>query len=154
MAQRLDVQYIRAYTDGSAARKLEVAAPKKIAKRPRGKKQKRIVIPVDPIATLGIVVAVVMLISMGLGVLRLQSAQQEAAAMEAYVSSLRAENTALHAAYDTGYDLAQVEQTAHALGLVPREQVQHVAVHIEIPQQQTQPGAWERFYTFLTGLFA
>ena len=42
MARQLDVQYIRFYTDGSAAHKVAPVAPLKTIKLPKIKKHKRI----------------------------------------------------------------------------------------------------------------
>lgn len=154
MAQQTRVQYIRLYTDGSAARKLEVAAPAERAKAPRPKKRKKIIIHVDPVATLGIVTAVVMLIVMTVSMFNLYRAQQETAAMAQYVDQLREENAALWEQYRTGYDLEKVEQTAWALGMVPVEQVKHVQVQISQPEPQAEPSGWQRLQTYLTGLFA
>ena len=50
MAQRLEVQYIRAYTDGSAARKIAPMAPLKTMKLPKIKKHNKITVKIDPIA--------------------------------------------------------------------------------------------------------
>ncbi len=154
MAQQTRIQYIRLYTDGSVARKLEVATPAERAKAPRPKKRKKIIIHVDPVATLGIVTAVVMLIVMTVSMFNLYGAQQETAAMAQYVDQLREENAALWEQYRTGYDLEKVEQTAWALGMVPVEQVKHVQVQIAQPESQVEPSGWQRLQTYLTGLFA
>ena len=51
-------------------------------------------------------------------------------------------------------DMDRIERTAMALGMVPKDQV--TCIRIQVPQEivEEQPGAWERFTTFLSGLFA
>ena len=154
MAQHPKVEYIRMYTDGSAARKLEIAAPVKKAKVPHSKKQKKILVYVDPVALAGIAVAVIMLVVMVVSVFNLYTIQQETAALENYVNALQIENAELRAAYESDLDLGEVERTALALGMVPREEVRHVTVYPEAAETQETPGAWQQLRTFLTGLFA
>lgn len=155
MAQKLDVQYIRLYTDGSAARKIQPVAPWKTARLPKLNKQKKIVIHIDPLAVAGILTAVIMLTLMFVGVGQLNQAQQRMAAMESYVETLRTDNVELHDTYEAGYDLAEVERMAVALGMIPKDQAQQVYVDVETPVEEVQtPDTWERVWTFLTGLFA
>jgi len=154
MAQRLDVQYVQYYTDGSAARKVAPVAPLKTIRLPKIKKMKPIVLRVDPVAVVGIVVAALMLVLMYVGVAQLNSTRQELYTMRSYVENLRVENELLEDKFQEGYDLEQIERTALALGLVPKEQVKHVTVQVAEAVTEDAPGTWERFYTFLTGLFA
>ena len=154
MARQPDVQYIRFYTDGSAARKVAPVAPLKTMKLPKIRKHKKITLHIDPIAIGGIAMAAVMLILMLVGVAQLASAKKELQTMQSYVQTLQQDNVSLEATYEQGYDLKAVEQTALALGLVPKEEVRHVTIRVPRPQVEEEPGAWEQFYTFLTGLFA
>ena len=153
MARQFDVQYISAYTVGSAARKLELPKAPKVTRKRATRRAKKIVLHVDPLAILGILVAGVMMIAMTVGVCRLVDARQELVAMDAYVQTLRQENAELQEAYDAGYDLENVRQTALALGMVPVEQVKQVTIQIQAPQPEP-PSGWEQFCTFLAGLFA
>ena len=118
------------------------------------KKRKVHRIYVDPVATLGILVAVSMLIMMAVGVSQLRSEQTETAAMVEYVQQLQGENVALQAQYDEECDLEMVEKTALALGMIPRQDAPHVSIEIPMPQQQETVSLWQRIGTFLTGLFA
>ena len=154
MARQLDVQYVRFYTDGSAARKVAAVEPLKQMKLPKAKKQKRLVFHIDPVATMGIVVSVLMFVLMVVGVSQLNAAQQRAEVMQTYVNELKAENASLSATYEASYDLQKVEETALALGMVPRDQVQRVSIRVPVLETEENPGAWDRFYTFLTSLFA
>lgn len=157
MTQRASVQYVRFYTHGTAARKLEYAVPEKkqMTALPKPKKVKRRKIYVDPVAILGVVVAVCMLIVMTVGIKQLQQAQHDAVVMELYVEQLTQENEILTAEYAGSYDIEMVEQTARSLGMVPRENVPHSTIEvtpaIEIVEE---PTVWENIGTLLTNLFA
>jgi len=154
MARQLDVQYVRYYTDGSAARNIAPSVSRKTQSLPKYfKKKRRIVVHVDPVAIAGILMAGIMLILMTVGVVELNRAQEEAAQMEAYVQTLRQENTALQTAYEEGYDLSQVEHMAKALGMVPGEQVRRISIQVPV-EQEPSSGFWENVTTFLSGLFA
>ena len=153
MAQRTQIQYIRFYTDGSAARKVAPVTPYKTARLPKVNKQKRIVLRIDPVAVVGIVVAVAMMIMMTVGIYELKAAQEQAQLMERHVHTLNNDNAVLQNTYDS-IDLASVEKTALALGMVPENQVQHVSLKLPPVQTVEEPTHWENFWTFLTGLFA
>lgn len=154
MTQRFEVQYIRAYTDGSAARKIAPVAPLKTIKLPKIKKQKKVSIKVDPIAIGSIIMAVFLAITLAVGIFRFQAAQQELVQMQTYVQQLKTQKAVLDASFSDSCDLEEVERTALALGLVPQEQVRHVTVRAPLVQSEETPGAWEQIYIFLTGLFA
>jgi hypothetical protein len=70
------------------------------------------------------------------------------------VTALQEQNTQLQDTYDSGYDIEQVRQIALAMGMVSAEDVPHISVAVNVPQEEAQPTAWENFCTFLTGLFA
>lgn len=152
MARQFDIQYV-SFTDGNAARKVAPVSPWKIAKLPKIKKNKRIVLHIDPVAIVGMVTAVIMLVMMIVGVVQLGQAQQETAAMEAYVESLREENAQLITTYEEGYDLEEIETMALALGMVPNTQVRTVRMDVPAVEERTS-GPWEQVWIFLTGLFA
>ena len=154
MARRIDIQYIRLYTDGTAARKMESAVRVPAAKLPKPRKQKKIVIPVDPVAICGLMVATVMLVTMLCGVFHHYQLRHELTALQGYVQDLQNENEVLHHTYDNGYDLEHIEKTALALGMVPREQVTTQKLPLAEPQVEEEPSAWQELCTFLTGLFA
>ena len=151
---QMKVQYIRYSTDGSAARKpLPAFAPWQAKAALKVFTQKRVRVYVDPVAILGIAVAVCMLVMMAVGMFRLQSVRHEAAAMQSYVTELSAENKALEREYETSYDLESVRQTALALGMVPSQEVRQVFV--EIPETQVQQMNFaQKIGNFLAGLFA
>ena len=124
MAPKHDIIYVNFYTDGSAARK---AAPAFPASQPRKKTiarhHKRPVLYVDPVAVFSLAVACVLLIMMAVGLTGLQNAQAEAAQMESYLEQLQAENAQLNEKFAQEVDLESVEQSAIALGMVPKSQL-------------------------------
>lgn len=155
MAQRSDIQYIRFYTDGSAARQLQPKAPRKRKKSPvKSAQSKPQVIYLDPLALSGILVSAVMLVLMVIGCVQLLDAQQQALAMENYVASLKIENAELTATYESGYDLEEVEKTALALGMVPVDQVEKITIQLEKPEPVKEPTYWDRACAFFENLFA
>ena len=157
MAQRTSVQDVRFYPDGTAARKLEYAVPekKKTAALPQPKKIKRRKVYVDPVAILGVAVAICMFIVMAVGMNQLQQARHDALVMELYVDQLTRENEALVEEYADSYDLNMVKQTAIALGMVPREEVPMTTIAVTIPAEVVEePTVWETIGTLLTNLFA
>lgn len=156
MARKPDIQYIRFYTDGSAARKPEPRVPKKKpAPRPRAQKRKARVIRLDPLAALGIAISAVMAVLMLAGAVRLNEIRTCQGQMERYAASLEEENAQLEAQYRSGYDLDTIENTALALGMVPMEQLRQISIQVEQPQEpQPQPSFWQRIGDFFSNLFA
>lgn len=154
MARKPDIQYVRYYTDGSAARQVAPLSSVKKALLPKPRKLKRRNVYIDPVATLGIVVAVCMLVMMAVGIFQFRAAQQEAWAMEQYVQQMQTENQTLTDTYEAGIDIAEVERSALALGMIPKEQAQQVTIQLSAPPAAEPVGVWERIGMFLTGLFA
>ena len=156
MAQRVDIQYIRYYSEGSAAKKVAPVNSAYTAPLPQPKRRKVQRIYIDPVAILGTVVAVCMLIMMAVGVSNLQKEQHQTAVYEQYVEYLREENVRLQERYTKECDLDAIKQTALALGMIPKEEAQETVIYIDLPQpQQDAPVSfWQRISTFFTGLFA
>ena len=62
MPRKPDIQYIRYYTDGSAARQPEVRpAPRKRTPQPQKKRRPKYILRVQPMAVFGVVISLVML---------------------------------------------------------------------------------------------
>lgn len=157
MAYKPDVQYIRYYTEGSAAKQLQKKYHKQtrrsLPKAPRKENPVR-TFYVDPLALSGIAVSLVMLVLMLVGSYELFSIRHQADQMGTYVSSLYAENVELKSDYESGYDLEQIQGIANALGLVPMEEN---TITVSLPAQdtlQTETSVWERLSLFFKGLFA
>ena len=155
MARKPDIQYIQFYTDGNAAKQMQTKPRVTMkyalskAKRPQPK-----VIYVDPLALGGMIVSAVMLILMIVGSVQLFALQEQTRQMESYVSYLYNENYHLKAAYEAGYDLEEIEKTAHVLGLVP---VEEKTVTVSMPVEKVtmqEPTMWQRMSAFFQSLFA
>ena len=154
MAQGVKVQYVQFYTQGSAAKRVAPAIPLHTGAIPQTKKKKLLHVFIDPVAIMGIVVALSMLVMMLVGVSALRTEQAKTAQLAAQVEQLQAENTALQAQYDEQLDLEKIEQTALALGMIPQQEATHISIEIEPPVVEEQITLWQRIGTFLTGLFA
>ena len=156
MAQQPEIQYIRYYADGSAARKAEFVAPFKTLRLPKLKKKRNQVTVhyIDPVAVLGILISAMMLVLLFVGFVQLTAANREAKQLEQYVHTLEQQNARLQAEFDQALKLEDVQRTADALGLVPVEQVTHITMKLPVCEEPETPDAWERFVTFLTALFA
>ena len=151
MASRVDVQYIRFYTDGNAAKKIAPVLPEKKPQRmPRVYKVKRKVVRIDPVAVLSIGVCIALFISLAVGVGKFRAAKAENARMAQYVQQLTQENEALSQTYAAGYDLQEIEKTAQALGMVSASQAnyQSATVMTAAADQQAPATFWESFLAF------
>ena len=156
MAQKYDILYVNFYTDGTAARQVAPAFP---AVQPKRKvqtkaKKKRITVFLDPVAVCSILVAAVLLVMMAVGLNQFQAVREEAQAMEAYVTQLTLQNEELTQKYHNGMNLAEIEQTALALGMVPKDQVQTIPIQVQTLEQQPQQDTWYQIGAFLANLFA
>ena len=119
-------RYIQFYTPGSLACKVELRREQEWAPLPEVKVVKKTVIAIDPVAVIGFVVAVAMLVLMAVGIRQLNYSRQEVAVLERYTAQLTAENNALHEEYTSGYDLENVRRKAMDMGMVPAEDVAHI----------------------------
>ena len=126
MAKKSDVRYIRYYTVGSAARELSPPAPQQPKPAVRPRKAKKIVLYIDPVAILGMVTAVVLMICMLSGLARLNDLRIRHNVVQGQIQRLVEENRTLEATYAASYTLDDIEKTALALGMVPAEQVAHI----------------------------
>ena len=154
MANQIDIRYIDFSTEGSAARKI-VSAPRKKAQLPNAKRKKSYVLTIDPVAMIGMVVAVCMIVFMGIGMARLHTAQERNVQMAQYVNTLTESNTALRAEFNEICDLEEVRQLALALGMIPKADAPETGITMYVPEEPAEaPTLWEQIGTFLAGLFA
>ena len=154
MANQIEIKYIDFSTDGNAARKF-APVPKKKAQLPNAKRKTRYVLTIDPLAMIGIAVAVCMLVFMGIGMHRLQQAQERNLQMAQYVECLTEKNTALREEFNAVCDLEQVKELALALGMIPKMEVPQTGITMYVPEETVEtPSLWEQIGTFLAGLFA
>ncbi len=157
MNQKPKIQYIgQFYVHGSEARALELQEEKKQAKTklPLAKLEAVEKIYVDPVALVGIAVAVFMLVVMILGAVQLQNDWAHYTQMADYVTELRTENARLTQNYRSGYDLEDVEMKALAMGLVPKSELETVTVTITHPVIQPELTWDQKVVRFWNGLWA
>ena len=149
-------RYIQFYTPGSAAVKVEIQEEYKWAPLPEPKAAKPVVFHVDPVAIIGFMVAVSMLILMAVGITQLNAARREVAALERYVSQLNAEHAELELTYRESLDLETIRQKALDMGMVPVEEIPQSQIYVTIPHIEIveETTLWEKTTTFLAGLFA
>lgn len=155
MARKPEVQYIRYYTDGSAARQPEWK-PFKRSKTtlPEVRKEKVQVLYVQPLAVAGILLSAVLLVMLAVGCVQLHSARQELYAMEDYVAKLSWDNALRRSNYEASYDLETIRLSAEAMGMIPAEEARHITVQLPAVQAQAPDTVWTRLGDFLRGLFA
>ena len=151
-----DNRYIQFYTPGSAAVKVEIQDEQNWAPLPEAKPLKKIDIPVDPVAMLGFVVAVCMLVLMAVGVSQLNGVRREVVTLERYVAQLSAEHTVLEETYTDGYKPERVRQQALDMGMIPVEEVPVTQIYVTMPQVEVveEVTLWTQVTAFMTSLFA
>ena len=157
MNQKPKIQYVgQFYVHGSEARQLQLQEQKRQAKTklPLSRIQQIEKIYVDPVALVGIVVAVVMLVTMVLGAVQLKRDWDQYERVSSYVSELKKENARKNHAYRLSYDLADIETKALAMGLVPKSELETMTVSVTVPEKLPQMTRMEEIRFFLEGLFA
>ena len=156
MANRPEVRYINEYVSGTMAYQPARKPSRKThsVQLPKPRKKKQNLILVDPVAVVGIVVAVVLMVMLLAGAVKFFHAQQETEALRSYVAQLQEENTRLQDTYDSGYDLEEIRTIAQTMGMVPKASVTHLEVSVTVPEAPVQPTAWESFWQFFAQMFA
>ena len=74
--------------------------------------------------------------------------------VSAYVSELKRENARKNHAYRLSYDLDDIKSKAQAMGLVPKSELQTMAVTVTVPEPEVELTRMEEVRLFLEGLFA
>ena len=157
VTQKPKIQYVGMfYVHGSEAKKLQEEQRRKEArtKLPLERLRKIEAIYIDPVALVSIAVAVLMLVTMVYGVLRITRDWTEYRQMSAYVSELNLENANLYQQYRENIDLEDVYTKAVALGMLPVEEVPTRTITVRVPEAPAEPTWMERTTAFFTGLFA
>lgn len=157
MAQKPKIQYVgQFYVHGSEARALQLEEERKKAKarRPLARLQQVELIYVDPVAVVSIVVSFIMLATMITGALALKSDWAEYDQMATYVSFLNKQNARLEKEYREGYDLADIESKALALGLVPADQLKTRTVAVTVPVEEPEPSRVDQIRNYFEDMFA
>lgn len=147
MAQKPAVKYIQFHTEGSAARQPELQPRKRPAPRPQ--KKPVLVLRIQPLALAGILLSAVMLLCMLSGAWELRAAQKARTEMSNLVAHLSWENGILEEKYYEGLDLEQIRRDALALGMIPQEEVIHMALSVEETAAEQEQTLWQE----LRGLF-
>lgn len=157
MNQKPKIQYVgQFYVHGSEARQLQLQEEKRQAKTklPLARIKAIEKIYVDPVALVGIAVAVMMLVTMVLGAIQLKRDWDQYEQVAAYVSELKKENARMNHLYRSSYDLEDIKTKAVSMGMVPKSELQTMAVTVTIPAPEVEPTRMEEIKFFLEGLFA
>lgn len=155
MARKPEIQYVRYYTDGTAARVIQrrEQRPPVQAPAPKRKRAAQPVKRVDTIAVFGTLAAVVMLVCMLVGLAQLTETERRISQTAASVQMLQEENERLQMTYHDSYDPEAVRAAALNLGMIPKEQAQHIVIPPASSQTQTLSW-WEMLVQQLRQLFA
>jgi len=154
MAYKPEIQYVgQFYVYGSEAKQV---APKRKPQfqLPKPKSVKIEKIYVDPVALLGIVAAVVMLVAMVIGACQIHSSWQEYEKTVHELSVLQREHARLEHNYNVNIDLEKVAAEAQNMGLVPLDQIPSMSVRVTMPVPEPEMTVWDEFVWFIQGLFA
>lgn len=157
MTQKPKIQYVGMfYVHGSEAKRLQEEQRRKEArtKLPLERLRKIEAIYIDPVALVSIVVAVVMLVTMAYGALRITRDWAAYRQMSKYVSELKLENANLFQEYRSNVDLEDVYTKATALGMLPEEKIPTRTITVSVPEVPVEPAWTERVVAFFTELFA
>lgn len=157
MARSNDVQYVRFYSYGSAAEKVELPVKEKkknTLPKPKLEQVSRKIMKMDALALTGIVVAAVMLVCMMIGLIQVNIANAQLQQAKVMVAQLEAENDRLKTEYEHGYDLAEIRISAEAMGLVPEEEVRHVTIKVPEEAVEKETTWWEQWLLDFQDLFA
>ena len=157
MAQKPEIQYIgQFYVHGSEAKELARQNEQKKVKTelPQHRFERVRKVHVDLLAICSLVMAAVLLVTMVVGTLSLQTAWQELGKAEQYVFELQTKNAVLASEYRSGYDLEEVRSAALALGMIPVSEAQSMQLHVTVPEQVPEMTWVEELVWFMEGLFA
>lgn len=140
MARNTD-RYVRYYTFGSAAPKLDRPEPRQ--KLPKMKPaQKRKPLPIDPVAALGSAVALLLAVLMVVGLLQVTGANARIRELETEVMTLELEREALREIYEEGYDLEQIREEALSMGMIPAEDAARIRVSTSARSEEAPRLSW------------
>ena len=135
MARNTTERYVRYYTFGSTAAKLDRRERK--AALPKYKTpEKRQPIAVDPVALVGCAVAILLAVLMLVGFAQVAHTSAQVKKLQTQVITLELEQEQLRQKYENGYDLEEVRAAAESMGMIPAEEAIHVRV--ELPGQTVQ----------------
>ena len=157
MVRKPDIQYVtQFYSYGSEAKvpELKPVEKKKKFTLPKAFPKQKIAIRVDPVAWAGIAIAVVMVVLMAVSVSSYLDICAEYEVMTDYVISLQNSNVEMQQKYVKLYDLADIQEKALALGMVPMEEAEVITIRPVYPEPEAEAPWWENISWFMKGLFA
>ena len=161
MAQKpykYNIEYVQKfYSYGSEAKAVQAQPVKKQAEKPQLPKREKepvTALCIDPVAFCGIMVAIVMVLVLLAGMIQYSIIRDDHAILENYVNELRSEQVLKQYQYDAGYDLAQIDSTARALGMIPVSEAKTITMDVEVPVRPEEPGFIDNLIWFFSGLFA
>lgn len=154
MSRRNNDRYVRYYTVGSAAAKLEPEARK--ASLPKyDKPQKRKPIPFDPVAFVGSAVAVLLGLLMIVGLIQVAGTAAQVRELETKLIALERQEKILVERYESGYDLDEIRAAAHSMGMIPVEEAERVYVDVPtVTVEAPQVNWWDSLLMNLRQFFA
>jgi hypothetical protein len=112
------------------------------------------VIRLNPIALCAMVVAAALLVAMAVGVVELAAVSARVEKTENYAAKLQGQYTELRKTYEAGYDLADIEEKALAMGMVPSDRVEHIVVRVEPKPVEPEMSFWDEVRATIAELFA
>ena len=157
MAQRPDIQYVtQFYSYGSEAKvlQLKTQTEKKKTSLPKAVPQQKICIQIDPVAWVAVALAITLIVLMAVSVNSFLIACTEYEVMTDYVIELQNFNVEKQQEYVKMYDLADIEEKALALGMIPVEEATVVYISPVLPEPEPEAPWWADISWFLKGLFA
>ena len=148
MARKADIQYVHHYyTAGSAAKKVAVKVENKKKPLPlfeplmMAEPDQKVVVKIDPLSVAATLVAVVLVVMMVVSLFQYSAAYQRNVELQEYVYTLSDENVRLEQKYRSGFDLAEIEAQALALGMIPMEEARPSRSALQcLPTRQSPPG--------------
>lgn len=154
MSRKTTERYVRYYTFGSAAAKLDHTGRRAtLPKYNDPNKRKPLVI--DPVSVLGTTVAVVLAVLMVVGMIQMAVTAGAVREAQTRVAVLEQEQKLLLEKYESSYDLNEIRVSAESMGMIPAEEA--ARVRIEVPAetiQVQQLSWWDNVLLSLRQLFA
>lgn len=156
MIQKPEIQYVgQFYVYGSEAKEAERKAQraekiKSLLPKPKLDKVRKLY--VDPVAMGGILVAMIILVVLAIGAVRLQESWDQYNRMERYLDQVMWDNAKVEQAYRSSFDMEKIRTTAEAMGMVPVSKLKVMKVRVTVPEPVKEPTAWDNFKWFVKGL--
>ncbi|MBR7178893.1 MAG: hypothetical protein IKD27_05200 [Oscillospiraceae bacterium] len=155
MARKFNDRYVRFYTAGSAAAKVEPVERRASLPEYQKTESKRKPIPFDPFAFAGSAMAIFLAVLMLVGLFQVAAVTAEIHELETQLMTLEMEEAVLAERYESGYDLDEVRIAAESMGMIPMEEATHIQVDVPTQTAQTvQLSWWDTVLLSLRDIFA